>query len=127
MQGLLQGKILTVFAMPLSLLFLLLSVNPCEAKGLPKDLGIRMAKIYEGESGQAGLRRNKMQKFKGKKPKIKVDSETLKLSTERIELSELMRLIEITPSCVKPDKTANTNLDRLKFVLKIEDIKAAEL
>ena len=112
---------------PVLLGFMLLQGNPCEAKGLPKDLGMRMAKIHAGESGQAGEQKKVRENTRSRKPKIQMDAATLKLSTERIELPELLAYLQNPASSAKPDKTAKASLEQPKIAFKVEEIRAAEL
>ena len=74
----------------------------------------------------AFLRKDK-ENIQPRKPKIQMDSATLKLSTDRIELSELQAIIENSLSSAEPDKTAKISLEQSKFALKIIGAKAAEL
>jgi len=105
----------------------LFSQDPCAAKGLPKDLGVRMAKIYAGEGGQAGFRKTVKPEANLKKPKITADAATLKLSTERIELSELLARIKNPMASAEPDKTAKLSLEHSSITIKIAGDKAATL
>ncbi len=94
---------------------------PCDAGGLPRDLGLRMSKISASETGQAGEPKSNPDAPRVERPRIQSDPATINLSTERIELSEIMALIKAATSPAKaPDV-------QTKMKTEVEEVKAAEL
>ncbi|NQT26453.1 hypothetical protein HQ585_13960 [candidate division KSB1 bacterium] len=107
--------------------WILILVPPSEAGGLPKDLGVRMAKISVAETGLASKKKSELDEIQVKRLKIKSDPATIKLSTERIELSQILAMIEAATSPAEPDKTAKATQVRLEVETKIEEVEAAKL